>query len=144
MAQTPEGKVKDKIKKFLKERGVWFYMPVQNGMGVVGIPDLICCYRGIFLAIETKAPGKVKNTTPNQDARIAEINGANGIAIVCDCPEHITTLINAADTTLKLHPTLPLDVLIRTMRGVWGMVTHDDNARIPEQHINEIVEASCR
>lgn len=86
MANTPEGKVKDKIKKILKVRGIWYYMPVQNGMGVVGIPDLVCCWKGKFLAVETKAPGKIANVTPNQRRRMDEIRAAGGIAIVTDDP----------------------------------------------------------
>lgn len=81
---TPEGRVKDAVKRRLKELGVWWYCPVQNGMGVVGIPDFICCADGRFVAIETKAPGKRSNTSANQDARIREIRGANGIAVVID------------------------------------------------------------
>jgi len=84
MAMTPEGKVKKEVRAWLKARGIWHYMPVQNGMGVVGIPDLICCWDGKFLAIETKAPGKRANTTPNQDARIKEIQQAKGWALVVD------------------------------------------------------------
>lgn len=81
---TPEGKVKDAIKKLLKEHGIWYYMPVQNGMGVVGIPDIIACWRGRFLAIETKAPGKRSNVTPNQFRVLAEITAHDGMAIVVD------------------------------------------------------------
>lgn len=84
MARTPEGRVKDAVKAYLKSEGVWFYMPMQSGIGVVGIPDFICCWAGKFLAIETKAPGKRNNTTPNQKARIAEIQAAAGLAIVVD------------------------------------------------------------
>ena len=84
MAMTPEGKVKKDVKAWLKARKIWFYMPVQNGMGVVGIPDLICCWDGKFLAIETKAPGKRSQTTANQEARIDEIRAAKGWAIVVD------------------------------------------------------------
>ena len=84
MATTPEGKVKDAVKKFLKEKGIWFFCPMQNGFGVVGIPDFICCDRGRFLAIETKAPGKIKNVSPNQAQRIVEIRKAGGIAVVID------------------------------------------------------------
>lgn len=84
MAMTPEGRVKSDIRKWLKARQIWYYMPVSNGMGVVGIPDFICCWNGRFLAIEAKAPGKRGNTTPNQDARIREIITAHGWAIVVD------------------------------------------------------------
>ena len=81
---TPEAKVKDAVKKYLKAHGIWYYMPVQNGMGVVGIPDIIACWRGRFLAIETKAPGKRANTTANQERVIAEIIAHDGMAIVVD------------------------------------------------------------
>lgn len=84
MAITPEGRVKAAVKKLLKEHGIWFYMPVQNGMGVVGIPDFICCYDGEFLAIETKAPGKRNMLTANQEHRIMEIHKAGGAALVID------------------------------------------------------------
>lgn len=30
---TPEGKVKEAVKKELKKRNIWFFMPMQNGMG---------------------------------------------------------------------------------------------------------------
>lgn len=95
MASTPEAKVKDKVKKVLKKYGVYWFCPVQNGMGVVGTPDFLCCVEGKFLAIETKAPGKVKNTTPNQDARISEIRSSKGIAIVVDNADDVEAVIVA-------------------------------------------------
>jgi hypothetical protein len=84
MASTPEGKVKADVKKFLKSIGCWYFMPVSNGMGVVGILDINCCYQGRFVAIETKAPGKLSNTTANQDRVISEIKAAGGLAVVVD------------------------------------------------------------
>lgn len=84
MAATPEGKVKAAVKRRLKELGVWWYCPVQNGMGVVGIPDFICCWQGRLVAIETKAPGKLANVSANQAKRIDEIRAAGGIAVVVD------------------------------------------------------------
>ncbi len=57
MANTPEGKVKDKIKKMLKEHGAYFHMPVQNGMGAPTL-DFVGCYCSHYFAIEAKAPGK--------------------------------------------------------------------------------------
>lgn len=86
--------MKAAVKRLLKERGIWFYMPVQNGMGVVGIPDFICCWNGRFLAVETKAPGKRTNTTPNQQARLAEIASANGLALVVDAVEQLKEVLD--------------------------------------------------
>lgn len=96
MASTPEGKVKEACKKYLKSIGAWFFMPVSNGMGQVGIPDIICCYKGKFIAIETKAPGKRANTTPNQDRVIEAIKGADGLAIVVDNVEQLAQCVRAS------------------------------------------------
>jgi hypothetical protein len=84
MATTPEGKVKNAVRALLKQEGIWFYQPVQNGMGVVGIPDFICCHHGRFLAIETKAPGKRNNLTPNQRRVLDQIAKHGGDSIVVD------------------------------------------------------------
>lgn len=84
MALTPEGRIKEAIKRWLKARGIWFFMPAANGFGKVGVPDFICCWNGQFFAIEAKAPGKRNGTTVNQDKRIAEILDAGGWVIVVD------------------------------------------------------------
>lgn len=94
MAQTPEGKVKNAVKKLLKERGIYFFMPMQNGMGVVGIPDVIACWDGRFLAIETKAPGKRGNTTANQDRQIDLIRKSRGLALVVDDAKQVEHLLD--------------------------------------------------
>lgn len=84
MAQTPEGKVKAAVKAQLKERGIWYCMPMGTGFGNSGVPDFICCHEGRFLAIETKAPGKRSNTTELQDRQIMAIHKAGGAAVVID------------------------------------------------------------
>lgn len=97
MGMTPEGKVKKKVKEYLVSIGAWYYMPVSNGMGRVGCPDILVCYNGQFMAFETKAPGKLKNTTPNQDREIAGISKAGGMAIVVDDVEQVKEIFNAKD-----------------------------------------------
>jgi hypothetical protein len=94
MAMTPEGRVKEAVKRVLKARGIWFFMPMQNGFGVVGIPDFICCWKGQFLAIETKAPGKRGDTTANQDRRLQEIRDHDGYAIVVDDAEQLIEFLD--------------------------------------------------
>jgi hypothetical protein len=79
-------------------------MPVSNGMGVVGIPDIICCYRGLFIAIETKAPGKLHTTTPNQKRVISAINTSGGMAVVVDDVSAVVDLLDTLDLTYKECP----------------------------------------
>ena len=93
MAQTPEGKVKDRVKKLLVQYGAYYYMPMQNGMGRVGVPDIVACMPspvgGLFVAIETKAPGKRNNTTANQNREIDWIKRTGGVALVVDDAEQL-------------------------------------------------------
>ena len=93
MAMTPEGKVKKKVREYLQSIGAWYYMPVSNGMGRVGCPDILVCYKGLFMAFETKAPGKIKNVTPNQQREIDDIQRAYGLAHVVDDVEQVKSLI---------------------------------------------------
>lgn len=50
---TPEGELKKQVKAYLEERGAYWFMPVQFGMGAATV-DFLCCVRGRFVAIETK------------------------------------------------------------------------------------------
>lgn len=98
MARTPEGAVKAAIKAYLKTLdNCWFFLPVSNGMGTMGIPDIIVCYRGRFLAIEVKAPGKHGNTTPLQDMQLLGISTALGHAIVASDVMHVKLVIAVID-----------------------------------------------
>ncbi len=91
---TPEGKVKEAVRKFLRARGVWFYQPVQNGMGQVGIPAFVCCYKGIFIAIETKAPGKMHTVTANQQRVLDQIRDHKGLALVVDSVDSLAPVFD--------------------------------------------------
>jgi hypothetical protein len=77
---TPEGMVKQHIKKILKDAGAYFCMPVSNGMGRHGVPDFLVCYRGKFIGIEAKA-GR-GTTTALQDRELAEIVQAGGVSLI--------------------------------------------------------------
>lgn len=78
---TPEGKVKDAVKKFLREQGAYYFMPVQNGMGAPGL-DFHCCYRGRAFFIETKAPGA--KLTERQQLTRGSMELAGGMVFVID------------------------------------------------------------
>lgn len=80
MALTPEGKVKTRVKRVLDAHGIYHFSPFQAGMGRAGIPDIICCCDGKFLAVECKA-GKGK-TTALQDREINNIRAHGGVALV--------------------------------------------------------------
>lgn len=78
---TPEGRVKEKVKKILKEHGAYYFMPVQAGYGMPAL-DFHCCFRGRAFFIETKAAGK--KPTPRQELTMKEIRKAHGVCFVID------------------------------------------------------------
>lgn len=80
MASTPEAKVKERIKKILKEHGVYYAMPMGTGYGNSGVPDFLCCIKGRFLAIEAKAGKGIP--TALQEKNIRDIEKAEGDAWV--------------------------------------------------------------
>jgi Holliday junction resolvase len=80
MASTPEAKVKLAVKKVLDELGIYHFSPYMAGMGRAGVPDIIACHKGRFVAIECKA-GKGK-TTALQDRELNAIADAGGYAFV--------------------------------------------------------------
>lgn len=80
MAKTPEKRVKDACVEVLKTFGAYYFFPVMGGYGRSGIPDIIACYKGYFIAIECKAG--FNKTTPLQDKELAAIATAGGITLV--------------------------------------------------------------
>lgn len=79
MAMTPEKKVKDAVTKILKERHAYYFFPVTGGFGRSGIPDIVACYRGNFVAIECKAGAN--RPTALQEQEMRKINSAQGVAL---------------------------------------------------------------
>ena len=77
---TPEAKVKKKVYKILKEKGAYYFSPIMNGFGKMGVPDVIACYRGVFIGIECKA-GKNK-PTELQLKNLDDIGRSGGYALV--------------------------------------------------------------
>lgn len=77
---TPHAKLRKEIADWLTAQGAWVTVVHQSGYGRKGIPDLLCCWRGRFLAIEVKC-GKDK-PTPWQERELTAIANADGAAMV--------------------------------------------------------------
>lgn len=80
MARTPEKAVKDKVVAVLKDEGVYYFFPATHGFGRSGVPDIVCCVNGKFLAVECKAG--TNKPTALQVREIEAIRKCNGVAIV--------------------------------------------------------------
>lgn len=80
MSATPESKVKKRVREMLDALGIYHFMPPANGFGRAGIPDIIACMDGHFIAIECKA-GK-GTTTALQDRELDRIHNAGGTTYI--------------------------------------------------------------
>jgi hypothetical protein len=80
MADTPEVKVKKKIKQNLLDAGAYYAMPIGMGMGNAGVPDFLICFQGRFIAVEAKA-GKGKPTLL-QLKHLKQIHEAGGLSLI--------------------------------------------------------------
>lgn len=82
MAQTPEGRVKQKVSALLRSvPNIYYFMPVPSGYGESTL-DYLGCLNGKFFAIETKKPGG--KPTDRQKQIISAILRSGGAVFVID------------------------------------------------------------
>lgn len=94
----PEKRFENKIKNELKKRHIWYVKYFANRMTISGVPDLLCCINGHFVALEIKAD----NGRPSELQRyqIDKIRESGGVALVV-YPKDFNTLISMIDDLLQ-------------------------------------------
>lgn len=63
---------------------IWVAKIMGNAIQSGGIPDILACYRGRFIAIELKRPDGKGKLDPRQELQLIRISKAGGIAKVID------------------------------------------------------------
>jgi hypothetical protein len=89
-----ESKITKSIMAYLKKRGVWFFKVAGGPMQQRGVPDIICCVTGSFVALEVKRPG-VGRLTDLQALTIERIRDAGGVAEVVTSVEEAAAVLDA-------------------------------------------------
>lgn len=94
---TSEKALQDKILGWLKSHRstVWYLKVFGSGVQTGGVPDLLLCKKGKFIAIELKRPDGKGRASPRQLAQIRRIKKANGIGVVIDNYEDFIKLMEA-------------------------------------------------
>jgi Holliday junction resolvase len=87
----PEAKITKKIREFLEEKGAFVFKIHGGPTMLAGLPDLIACYRGMFVGIEVKQPGKKPSL--RQVFVHRQIVKAGGTVIVATCVEDVHRVI---------------------------------------------------
>ena len=88
-----EKDITNKIFKYTKQIDGCFCWKEHGGMyGTAGLPDIICCIDGRFLAFEVKTPGS--KPTKLQDAMLKRIRAAGGISHVVYGVDDVKAIIS--------------------------------------------------
>lgn len=92
MAEPLERVITDKILKALRARGGW-WKKIHGSPYSSGLPDIIGCWNGQFVGLEVKRPSTRNSVTPGQQAALAAILDAGGVAGVVTSPEEALVLV---------------------------------------------------
>ncbi len=93
MAELLEKAITTKILKALEREGGW-WRKIHGSPYQSGIPDILGCYRGVFIAFEVKRPSTRDHVTKAQEYAIRKINAEGGYAsVVTSVDEAIAVLI---------------------------------------------------
>lgn len=81
MGKTPEGKFQEEVIKYLKSLpNCWYCKVWGGGYQRSGIPDILACINGLFIALELKREGG--KPTPLQVYNIDKIKQSGGIGYI--------------------------------------------------------------
>lgn len=100
-----------KVIKYLNSLpDTWFFKVWGGGFQRSGIPDLIVCINGVFIAIELKGDGG--KSTALQEMNIRKINAASGIGVIL-YPEKFKDFKRLVKEVRKCNtPTVELSAMI--------------------------------
>ena len=86
------------VRDFLRVLGAW-EVKHRAGLGDRrGVPDVLACYRGRFVALEIKAPkGRL---TPQQTAELEAVRRAGGIAAEVRSLEDVLVALRGVDANV--------------------------------------------
>ena len=100
-----ESQLVSQIKNYLKTKGAYCEKIFGGGFQSAGIPDIIACYRGYFVAIEVKSPTGKGRASDIQKLKIKAIRDAGGVAFITDNIEDVERVLKFIDDgNLELLP----------------------------------------
>lgn len=93
----PEARISTAIRKKIKERGGFAFKVWGSEHMMAGLPDLIVCYRGLFLGIEVKTATGV--VSARQVYVHTLIRNAGGVVMVARTVSEVSALLDRIDDT---------------------------------------------
>lgn len=93
MTTQRESKISGRILDTLRAEGIFCFKVHGSALMMAGLPDIIACVDGMFVALETKVPEKRSNTTPIQKRVQSLIRQAGGVSeVVCGVSEAMVVI----------------------------------------------------
>jgi Holliday junction resolvase len=93
----------------LRQRGVFAFKIHGSALMMVGLPDIIACVDGRFVAFETKTPEKRRNVSKAQQRIHELIRRAGGVCrVVCGSQEALSIIaelrLNTPESQQRTEP----------------------------------------
>lgn len=96
VASKPETKLQKAIQAKIRKRKGWV-TKIHQDIYSRGVPDLIVCYRGYFVALEVKTPANRSGATPLQAAQLTQVRAAKGLGYVVRSVAAVDRILDALD-----------------------------------------------
>lgn len=100
---NPETKLTTEILKSLKKYGGFWVKIHGSAYQTSGLPDIVGCYRGQFIAIEVKMPGKAEDASLRQRHMLKRIRSAGGVPRIVTSTEEALEVVRSADRKLDKY-----------------------------------------
>ena len=111
-----EKQFEERIKKFLEDEGCWFVKFFANAYTKSGIPDILCCCNGYFLAIEVKAPNGKPSELQKMNIRKIIEQGGYGVILYPDQFDDFKELVRCIGN----HDDFPSLRIMDKINERWG------------------------
>lgn len=92
-----EQDIQRKIIKYLEANGAYVVKVISASKS--GVPDILCCYKGRFIAIEVKTPATKSNVSELQKYNLKQVTECGGLSIVAWELKQVEEFMNAAAAT---------------------------------------------
>lgn len=127
MAIKKETPLQERIQKYIRQKGGYVIKTHGDMISEPGIPDLICCYKGIFIGLEVK----IGKNVPSQHQYIhcRNIVKSGGIAVIVWDIDDVKAIlsfvdrwINADCTVSEVIKGVETQMIFYNLKGIKGIL----------------------
>jgi hypothetical protein len=95
-----EAALSKKMVAVLRQRGAWAVKTHGDARQRRGLPDILACYRGVFLGLEVKLPSNSNGLTKLQAATLNHIDKADGVGTCVRSVAEVRKVLDDIDQEL--------------------------------------------